>query len=109
MFAAVTLLAGIVYLAVFVNWLAAALGAADLGCCTCCVYTPLKTRSADEHGRRRVAGALPVLIGWTATGAALDRRAVALVLRAVPLAIPALHGDRLALSRRVRPGRLSRC
>jgi protoheme IX farnesyltransferase len=42
-------------------------------------YTPLKTRSPLNTAVGAVSGALPILIGWTATGAAIDMRAVALV------------------------------
>ena len=42
-------------------------------------YTPLKTRSPLNTAVGAVSGALPILIGWTATGAALDMRALALV------------------------------
>jgi heme o synthase len=42
-------------------------------------YTPLKTRSAHNTAVGAISGALPILIGWTATGAAIDMRAVALV------------------------------
>jgi protoheme IX farnesyltransferase len=43
-------------------------------------YTPLKTLSPANTVVGAVAGALPVLIGWSATGAPLDARALALVL-----------------------------
>jgi len=42
-------------------------------------YTPLKTRSPLNTAVGAVSGALPILIGWTATGAAVDIRALALV------------------------------
>jgi protoheme IX farnesyltransferase len=42
-------------------------------------YTPLKTRSPLNTAVGAVSGALPILIGWTATGAAIDMRALALV------------------------------
>jgi protoheme IX farnesyltransferase len=41
-------------------------------------YTPLKTRSPLNTAVGAVSGALPILIGWTATGAAIDARALAL-------------------------------
>lgn len=41
------------------------------------VYTPLKTRTPSNTAVGAVAGALPVLIGWTAAGGALDLRAFA--------------------------------
>jgi len=42
-------------------------------------YTPLKTRSPLNTAVGAVSGALPILIGWTATGAPIDMRAGALV------------------------------
>ncbi len=42
-------------------------------------YTPLKTRSPLNTVVGAVSGALPILIGWTATGAAIDMRALAVV------------------------------
>jgi protoheme IX farnesyltransferase len=78
-FAAVTLLGGIVYFVVFIN--GTSLGwALATWIAYVCVYTPLKTRSAMNTAVGAVAGALPVLIGWTATGNALDVRALALAL-----------------------------
>lgn len=44
------------------------------------VYTPLKPVTSANTAIGAVAGALPVFIGWTATGAALDWRAFALFL-----------------------------
>ncbi len=44
------------------------------------VYTPLKTRTPANTAVGAVAGALPVLIGWTAVGAPLDMRAWSLFL-----------------------------
>ncbi|MEX0679000.1 MAG: heme o synthase [Pirellulales bacterium] len=44
------------------------------------VYTPLKRRTAANTAVGAVAGALPVLIGWSAVGAPLDLRAWALFL-----------------------------
>jgi protoheme IX farnesyltransferase len=43
-------------------------------------YTPLKQISVANTAVGAVAGALPVLIGWTAVGGQLDGRAVALFL-----------------------------
>jgi heme o synthase len=42
-------------------------------------YTPLKSRSPLNTAVGAVSGALPILIGWTAAGAAVDTRAWALV------------------------------
>jgi protoheme IX farnesyltransferase len=78
-FSAVLLIAGAVYLALLVNtsslcWALATWALYVLA------YTPLKTASSANTAVGAVAGALPVLIGWTATGAAIDSRAVALAL-----------------------------
>lgn len=43
-------------------------------------YTPLKLRSVANTAVGAVAGALPVLIGWSAAGGAVDARAIALVM-----------------------------
>jgi protoheme IX farnesyltransferase len=42
-------------------------------------YTPLKTRSPLNTVVGAISGGLPILIGWTATGAAIDMRALAVV------------------------------
>jgi protoheme IX farnesyltransferase len=42
-------------------------------------YTPLKTRSPMNTAVGAISGSLPILIGWTATGAAIDIRALAVV------------------------------
>jgi protoheme IX farnesyltransferase len=42
-------------------------------------YTPLKSRSPLNTAVGAVSGSLPVLIGWTAAGAPVDVRALALV------------------------------
>jgi protoheme IX farnesyltransferase len=78
-FSAVTLLAGSVYLGLLVN--ASALGwALATWLVYVLAYTPLKSISAANTAVGAVAGALPVLIGWTATGQPIDARAAALVL-----------------------------
>ena len=43
------------------------------------IYTPLKTRTPLNTAVGAVSGALPILIGWTATGTAIDMRCWALV------------------------------
>jgi protoheme IX farnesyltransferase len=43
------------------------------------IYTPLKTRSPLNTAVGAASGALPILIGWTATGAPIDIRALAVV------------------------------
>jgi protoheme IX farnesyltransferase len=42
-------------------------------------YTPMKTRTPLNTAVGAASGALPILIGWTATGAPIDLRALALV------------------------------
>jgi protoheme IX farnesyltransferase len=42
-------------------------------------YTPLKIRSPLNTAVGAISGSLPILIGWTATGAVIDMRALALV------------------------------
>jgi heme o synthase len=42
-------------------------------------YTPLKTRSPMNTAVGAISGSLPILIGWTATGAPIDMRALAVV------------------------------
>jgi len=73
----VTLLAGTFYLSATANWLATLFGLLTWFLYVC-IYTPLKTRSPWNTGVGAVAGALPVLIGWTAVGAPLGWRAVVL-------------------------------
>jgi protoheme IX farnesyltransferase len=79
LFSVLTLAAGILCLAYLVNapalvWALATWAVYVLA------YTPLKTLSPVNTAVGAVAGALPVLIGWSATGAALDVRAAALFL-----------------------------
>jgi protoheme IX farnesyltransferase len=75
----VLLAAGFAYLVALVNWASAAWALATWAVYVL-AYTPLKTRSSANTAVGAVAGALPVLIGWTATGTAIDARAIALVL-----------------------------
>jgi protoheme IX farnesyltransferase len=78
-FSSICLLAGLAQLAVNVN-----LTCAGWALLTWAVYvlayTPLKTVSAMNTAVGAVAGALPVLIGWSAVGMELDRRSLALFL-----------------------------
>ena len=67
------------YLAVAVSLLTAALGLLTW-LIYVWVYTPLKTRTTSNTAVGAVAGALPVLMGWTAVGAPLDLRAWSLFL-----------------------------
>jgi protoheme IX farnesyltransferase len=77
-FGAATLFAGIFALAVAVNYLTACIALATWAIYIF-AYTPLKTRSPMNTAVGALSGALPILIGWSATGAAIDVRAAALV------------------------------
>ena len=78
-FAAATLVAGGLYLAVMVNLAALGWSLATWAIYVL-AYTPLKRLSPANTAVGAVAGALPVLIGWSATGAAIDVRALSLTL-----------------------------
>lgn len=78
-FSLLLLASGTVYLALLVNWSSVAWALATWAMYVL-LYTPLKTVSTANTAVGAVAGALPVLIGWTATGAAIDARALALTL-----------------------------
>jgi protoheme IX farnesyltransferase len=78
-FAAICVVAGAFVLTTYVN-LATAAWALATWAMYVLAYTPLKTRSVMNTAVGAVAGALPVLIGWTAVGAELDARAWALFL-----------------------------
>src|SRR5690606_23350538 len=86
-FAAVTLLAGLVYLAFLTNLLTAALGLATW-VLYAAAYTPLKVRTPLNTHVGAVAGALPVWMGWAAVGGGWDVRADALFLFISPLKFP---------------------
>jgi protoheme IX farnesyltransferase len=70
---------GAAYLALFVNVLTAALGVVTwllyVG-----IYTPLKARSPANTAVGAVAGAMPILMGWTAVGGRLNLSAATLFL-----------------------------
>ncbi len=72
-FSAITIIVGTVYLALLVNWLTALFGLATW-LIYVWIYTPLKSRTSWNTAIGAVAGALPVLMGWSATGATLDPR-----------------------------------
>jgi len=77
-FGAVTLFVGLIELSLQVNGLTAGIALATWSIYVL-AYTPLKTRSPVNTAVGAVSGALPILIGWTATGAPIDLRALALV------------------------------
>ncbi|MGI9078289.1 MAG: heme o synthase [Gemmatimonadaceae bacterium] len=70
-------IAGVAYLAAFVNVTTAIIAAATLVTYVF-LYTPLKTRTPLATLVGAVPGALPVLGGWTAAGVGIDARAVVL-------------------------------
>jgi heme o synthase len=70
-FGGLTIVLGLCYLAVAVNPLTAALGAATWVLYVV-VYTPLKSRTPLNTVVGAVAGALPTLMGWTAVGGSLS-------------------------------------
>jgi heme o synthase len=78
-FGSIAAVLGVVYLGCLLNPLTAALGAATwllyVG-----IYTPLKSRSPANTAVGAVAGALPILMGWTAVGGRLDLHASTLFL-----------------------------
>ena len=72
-----TLCLGLGWLISQVNLLTAALGLASW-IIYVLIYTPLKTRTSFNTAVGAVAGAIPILMGWTATGAPLNLLAIAL-------------------------------
>ena len=73
------LVVGTAYLALEVNLLTAGLGLLSWVLYVL-VYTPLKSRTPANTMVGAVAGALPVLMGWSAMGATIDLQAGALFL-----------------------------
>jgi protoheme IX farnesyltransferase len=69
--------AGLVLLAARANWLSAGLALATL-LTYLVVYTPMKRRTPLSTIVGAVPGALPALIGWTASHGAIDRSGAAL-------------------------------
>lgn len=78
-FAAVSITAGTIYLGLSVGWETAALGLLTWALYAW-VYTPLKRRTSANTAVGAVAGAMPVLMGWSASGAPFDLRAWSLFL-----------------------------
>ena len=66
-----TLIVGVAWLGLQVNWTTALLGVASW-ITYVVIYTPLKQISPANTAVGAVAGAIPILMGWTATGAPLD-------------------------------------
>ena len=70
------------------------------------VYTPLKARTSANTAVGAVAGALPVLMGWSAAEASFSfagptaggHARGGVVFDCLPVAVSAFHGDRLDLS-----------
>ena len=79
LFAVLTIIAGTVYLGLLVNWLAASWGLVTWFLYVW-IYTPLKRNTAWNTAIGAVAGATPVFIGWTGSGAPLTLHALALFL-----------------------------
>jgi protoheme IX farnesyltransferase len=76
-FGAVTLIIGLIELANGVGVLTAAVALATW-LVYVLAYTPLKSRTPLNTAVGATSGALPILIGWTATGVPIDSRALAL-------------------------------
>jgi protoheme IX farnesyltransferase len=77
-FGTITFVVGVAHMLVFVNWQATSI-ALITWLVYVLAYTPLKTRSPLNTAVGAVSGAMPILIGWTAAGAAIDIQALALV------------------------------
>ena len=78
-FGSITVVGGIAYLGFLTNWMAAGWAFATWFVYVV-IYTPAKSRTHWNTAIGAVSGALPMLIGWTVTGAALDMRALSLFL-----------------------------
>jgi protoheme IX farnesyltransferase len=78
-FGAISIVIGVTYLLALVNWQAAGWGFLTWFLYVV-IYTPLKKLSPINTFIGAIAGALPMLIGWSAMGAELSVRAGALFL-----------------------------
>lgn len=78
-FAYATIAVGVAYLSYLVNWQAAGWGLLTWVTYVW-IYTPMKVISPMNTFVGAIAGALPMLIGWSAMGAPLDLRAGAMFL-----------------------------
>jgi protoheme IX farnesyltransferase len=74
---AAALFIGLAWLVAKVNLTTAALGLASWVTYVV-IYTPMKTRSSLNTAVGAVSGAIPILMGWTATGAPLNLTAMSL-------------------------------
>ena len=75
----VTFIVGTVYLAITVGWQPTAWAVATWVIYVC-IYTPMKPLTSWNTAVGAVAGALPILIGWSAVGTAWDWRISAMLL-----------------------------
>ena len=73
LFGTTSLIAGLAYLMLTVGWHPTGWALATW-LVYVCVYTPMKTRSHWNTLVGAISGAMPILIGWSATGHALDWR-----------------------------------
>lgn len=78
-FGVATVSIGFTLLVLGVNWTTALLGLASWFLYVA-VYTPLKTRTPLNTFVGAISGALPIVMGWTAGGGALDATALGLFL-----------------------------
>ncbi|MEZ6073047.1 MAG: heme o synthase [Pirellulales bacterium] len=76
-FGIATVVGGVTYLTLAVNVATAGFALATW-LLYVMVYTPMKTRSAQNTAVGAIAGALPVLIGWASSGAAMNLTTAAL-------------------------------
>lgn len=90
-FGIVLLAVGLVYLSVASGWWPAGLAALS-GLAYLALYTPLKRHSYAATLAGAVPGALPTLIGWTATTGSLDAGALALFAIAYLWQLPHVLG-----------------
>ena len=96
---------GSIYLAAAVNLLASVLAVLTL-LTYLFVYTPLKRKTPLCVLVGAFPGAMPPLIGWAAASGRLNIEAWTLYAIALPVAVPAFHGNRMDVPRRLRPSRL---